>query len=192
MIGFLSTTGPSRGLRSARTEVRGSSLSAWLLASVCLTAAVTGCSTVRRYQPEQDPGTLDGTSFLHYLATVPVVSVEEGCRAMLLAADGTEQYTSHEERVAELLRRGVVREAWNLQPDQVLDKGTLAYMTHKTCNLPGGLNMHLLASWGLGDRRYALKELVAAGIMPYDSAHSPVRGGELVSVLTKIDEHLAK
>jgi hypothetical protein len=163
-----------------------------LLATFWIAAAVAGCSVARRYQPAQDPSTLDGTSFLHYLATVPVVSVEEGCRAMLLAADGAERYGSDEERMAELLRRGVVREVWNLRPGDVLDKGTLAYMAYKTCDLPGGLNMHLLASWGLGDRRFALKEAAAAGIMPYDSAHSPVRGGELVSVLTKMDEHLAE
>ena len=163
-----------------------------MLATVWIAAAAVGCSTVRRYEPQQDPDALDATSFLHYLATVPVASVEEGCRAMLLVADGAERFDSHQERFAELLRRGTVRRAWNLQPDHVLDKGTLAYMACKTCRLPGGVNMHLLASWGLGDRRYALKEAVAAGIMAYDSAHSPVRGGELVSVLSRIDDHLAE
>ena len=65
-----------------------------------------GCSTARRYEPAIDPDSLDGTRFLHYLGTVPVASFEEGCRAMLLAADGEDHFATHEERYAELVRRG--------------------------------------------------------------------------------------
>ena len=65
-------------------------------------------------------------------------------------------------------------------------------MAFATCRMPGGVNTALFGSWGLGDRRYALKEVVAAGIMPYDVPYHVVRGGELMAALTEIDEYLAK
>jgi hypothetical protein len=123
---------------------------------------------------------------------VPVASVEEGCRAILLVADGVENYPTHDQRYAELVRRGMVREAWQLRPGDMLDKGTLAYMAYRVCNLPGGLNMHLLGSWGLGDRRYALKAAAAAGIIRYDVPYRAVRGGELAAVVGRIDAYLAE
>lgn len=159
-------------------------------AAILLTA--TGCSMQRQYTPQVDTAALDGTTFLHYLGTVPVVSYEEGCRAILLAADGEERFTSHEQRQMELSRRGVVREAWQLGPDHVLDKGTLAFMAMKTCRLPASVNTMLLGSWGLGDRRYALKEAVAAELMTYDATYRAVRGGELVATLGRIDEYMAR
>ena len=161
-------------------------------AAAGLVVLLAGCSTVRNYEPEVDPNSLDSTCFLHYLSTVPVASVGEGCRAILLAADGAEDHDTYEERYAELVRRGIVRPAWNLRPDYVLDRGTLAYMAARVCRLPGGLNTHLLGSWGLGDRRYAMKDVAAAGIMPYDVPERAVRGGELLGVLGKIDEYLAE
>ncbi len=151
-----------------------------------------GCASLRNYEPTVDPNTLDGTAFLHYLGTVPVASVEEGCRAMLLAADGSDSCTTHEERYAELLRRGFVRDSWRLSPGNVLDKGTLAFMATKVCRLPGGVDSLLLGSWGLSDRRYALKDAVAAGLMSYSTPERAVRGGELLSVLAKVDEYMAE
>lgn len=160
--------------------------------AAALFALSAGCAGVRNYEPSVAPDSLDGTSFLHYLGTVPVASVGEGCRAILLAADGTEAFDTHEERYAELIRRGLVRPAWGLQGDHVLDKGTLAFMAARVCRLPGGVNTHLLASWGLGDRRYALKDAAAAGLMSYDTPDRAVRGGELLSTLGKIDDYLAE
>ena len=48
--------------------------SAGLLLVAGAILSLTGCSAARRFEPAQDPDTLSGTSFLHYLATVPVVS----------------------------------------------------------------------------------------------------------------------
>ncbi|HUU85928.1 MAG TPA: hypothetical protein VM243_20715 [Phycisphaerae bacterium] len=165
---------------------------ALLLLGFALAIMLTGCAAPRRFEPAQNPDALPATSFLHYLATVPVVSVEEGCRAILLVTDGKEQYTTHDERYAELLRRGFARRAWRLRPGDMLDKGTLAYLACKVCNLPGGVNTLLFGRWGLGDRRYALKEVAAEGIMSYDVSYRVVRGGELLTTLTKIDAYLAE
>ena len=162
------------------------------LVVVCAALVVSGCGGPRRFEPAQNPDALPSTSFLHYLATVPVASVAEGYRAILLVADGEENWTTHEQRRAELTRRGLVREAWRLEPNDMLDKGTLAYMTSGVCRLPEGLNTLLLGSWGLGDRRYALKQVAAAGIMDYDVPYRVLRGGEVLGILAKVDAYMAE
>jgi hypothetical protein len=162
-------------------------------AAVFLAAlGTTGCSMPRRYEPKIDPGELDGTTFLHYLGTVPVASFDEGCRAVLLLADGQESYATHQERYAELVRRGIVRDGWGLQEGDILDKGTLAYMAFRTCRLPHSVNTLLFGSWGLGDRRYAMKAAAAAGLMRYDVPEHAVRGGELLAVLGRMDAYMAE
>lgn len=163
-----------------------------LTAIVCTIAAAAGCSAPRRtFQPEHDPVTLDDVSFLHYLATVPVVTVDEGLRAVLLLTDEKTSPTTFEQRYDLLLRRGAVKPAWRLRPDQVLDKGSLAYMLRIICELPRGLNEFFASVTGLGDRRYALNTCIREELMPYAVPHEAVTGGELLSALTAVERYLA-
>ncbi len=151
-----------------------------------------GCTHLRNYEPAVDPSSLPDTAFLHYLGTVPVVSVDEGYRAMLIVSPELDSEASFAARQEALLAADIVREAWNLEPNQILDKGTLAFMAVQICDLPVGVDSLAFGSWGLGDRRYALKDAVDAGLLPYDVPYRAVRGGELVGVLTKMDAYLAE
>ncbi|MFQ5491260.1 MAG: hypothetical protein ACE5GE_11105 [Phycisphaerae bacterium] len=163
-----------------------------LLLSLAVLLSAAGCASSRSFTPDMDPNTLDGTSFLHYLSPLPAVTVEEACRAIILIADGKENLQTFEARYQELLDRGVIRSAWNLEADHLLDKATLAYMAVKVCHVEPGFNSLLLGSWGLGDRHYALQDAVAAGLMLYDADFKAVRGGELVGVLARMDDLMAK
>ncbi len=145
----------------------------------------------RTYQPAQDPATLDDVSFLHYLATVPVVTVDEGMRAVLLLAGDSARWSTFEQRYEELRRRGAVKKAWRIGPGQILDKGTLAYMLQCICDVPRSLNDELASKTGVGDRRYALKTCIHEGVMPYGLAHEPVTGGGLLSALTIVERYLS-
>ena len=80
----------------------------------------------RAYQPDQDPTTLDDISFLHYLATVPVVNVDEGMQAILLLTGERGQWPTFDQAHEQLRRRGAVRTTWQLKSNQLLNKGTLA------------------------------------------------------------------
>ena len=160
---------------------------------VSLVGAAVGANCTaphRSYQPTQDPATLDNVSFLHYLATVPVVTVDEGVRAVLLLADDPAARSTFDERIAALGHREAVKQAWHLQPDQILDKGTLAYMLRTVCRLRRSVNERLAASTGWGDRRYALQTCIHAKLLPYGLAHEPVTGGELLSALTAAERYL--
>ncbi len=151
-------------------------------------ALVAGCAAPRRtFQPPHDPATLDDTAFVHYLATVPVASVDEGLRAVLMLTGPTSQWPTFEERRAELLRLGALRPEWELEANQILDKGTLAYMLRVLCRLPHGLSEVLAKATHLGSRRYALKTCIDEGMLPYATAEEPVTGAELLGALTKAE-----
>jgi len=145
---------------------------------------LSGCALGHRsFVPDQDADQFDDVAFLHYLPTVPVVTVAEGSRAVLLVVGSTDNWPSHEARWQELGRRGAVKSAWGLDPEHILDKGTLAHMLCVLCDVPRSFSQALASSTGLGDRRYALRTCVYEGLLPYARAQDPVSGGELLSAL---------
>ena len=165
------------------------------VAGLCLSlgavAFLAGCAAPQRtFRPAQDPATLDDVPFLHYLATVPVVTVDEGMRAVLLLTDTTIKRATFDQRFKVLRRFGAVKTAWHLRSGQVLNKGTLAHMLRTLCDLPYSVNERLALATGLGDRRYALKTCVYGGLLPYGLPHDPVAGGEMLSALTEAERYL--
>jgi hypothetical protein len=164
--------------------------SATALAACALLAA--GCTGPRQTQPPVDPATLSDQGFLHYLAEVPVVTTDEAYRAMLVLADGADASKSFEQRRDTLVSRGIVNPDWNLQPQNVIDRGAAAAMVCKLCKLWGGVNRLTFGALGLGDRRYAVRELVYRDMMAFGPDYSGITGGEMVALVTKADEYMAK
>ena len=160
------------------------------LAVVCI---ALGCAAPqRRFVPPSDPSQMDDTAFTHYLATVPVVTVAEGWRAILiLRGSRVTGWTLAEQRL-ELERLGAVQPRWRLQPGQVLDKGTLGYMLAAVCELPPGVDDRWARVLGIGERRYALKSCIDEGILPYDVERSPVMGGELLAAISQAETCIVK
>lgn len=150
-----------------------------------------GCSMPRRtFQPEQDPTTLDDISFLHYLATVPVVTVDEGMQAVLLLTGEREKWPTFQRRYEELHGRGAIKTVWHLEAGRVLSKGTLAYMLRTVCDLPHSLSEVAASRCRLGDRRYALKTCADEGILSYGLPHEPVTGAALHSALIESERYM--
>lgn len=163
-------------------------------AAVMLVGAfvLSGCAMPRRqFVPPVDPSALDDLAFTHYLATVPAVTVSEGTRACLLLVGSTDSWQSADDRLSELMRRGAVQKAWRLESDRLLDRGTLAYMLRVLCGLRRGVNERLAEFTGLGDRRYALRSCVDAGLLDYGVPHEPVSGAELLSAITRAETLVA-
>src|SRR5262249_26342867 len=116
----------------------------------------------------------------------------EAFRAILILADGQERGKTVEERKEKLESRGISRAAWHLEPNNMIDKGTVAYMVCKICRIRGGINMMVLGSIGIGDRHYALRELVYDNLADDTSEFAFIRGGEFVSLLSKADDYMRK
>jgi len=157
----------------------------WLVVAAI---SLAGCSAPRRaFTPPLEVAGLDDAGFLHYLATVPIVTVDEGFRAVLLLDTEANPADTFDERLALLTDRGAVRSDWHLQPEQTLDQGTLAYILTVTCGTTRSLSEFLARPTGLGDRRYALKTCIDEGLLDYALTQDPVSGGQLVATLTRAE-----
>jgi hypothetical protein len=151
-----------------------------------------GCAMPRQQAPEVDPSTLGDVEFQAYLADAPFVTVDEAFRALLILADGEDTSKSFEERRQKLESRGIARPQWKLEPNNLIDKGSVAYMICRICRIRGGINLMVFGAIGLGDRHYALRELVYDNIAEETSEFSFVRGGEMISLMSKADEYMRK
>lgn len=152
---------------------------------------ITGCALPSRtIQPVRRAADLDDVRFTHYLAAVHTITVDEGMRAVLMLIGDTKQWPAHEDRLRALESRGAFKSSWGLQPDQILDHGTLAYMLRNVCDMEPGLNESVATYTGLGDRRYALKTCIYEGILPYTQSQKPVTGGEMHSALTRAEKRM--
>lgn len=154
---------------------------------------MTGCSAAR--PPETalsgvDPDTLSDSAFQVYLNRVPLVTVGEAYRAMLILADGKDGRDSFAARKQELENRDIVRAAWGLQPDHVIDTASVSYMVCKICEMPGGINQVLFGSWGLGDRRSAMRELMFRGMIDDSIEYEYVTGSALFALMRNADAYM--
>jgi hypothetical protein len=167
----------------------------WVFAvslGACLALGV-GCAGPRKTAPEVDPQTLDDVEFINdYLVQQPVVTVDEAYRAMLILADGEDTAGSFDARRERLESRGIARSAWRLEAENCIDRGSVAYMVMKIMQMRGGVNMLVFGSWGPGDRRYAVRELVYRKLLTDEPAYRYIRGGELASLLREADAIMQK
>ncbi len=162
------------------------------LTTVSVTAlALTGCSQHLTYAPPQDHNSLADAEFVHVVAQQPAVSYGQLCRAALLVADGEDTAGSFEARVDALKSRGIVRQEWDHSSDRTVDRGLLAYMILRACTIPSGLNSRLAGWTGIGCERYALKDVVRQGIMPYGLEYQIPTGGEVMAALARGDDFMA-
>jgi hypothetical protein len=153
----------------------------------------SGCSQMCRPEQRAAGEAADPDAFIHeHLQKQAVVTVGEAYRAMIMLANGEDKYTSFEEREAVLLCRGIVRSAWKLCPDEAVDRGTVAYMAMRIMEIRGGVNAQILGRAGIGDRRYALRELAYMDLMPLGPVYRYVTGGEVVDLMARADEYMAR
>ncbi|MBN2559952.1 MAG: hypothetical protein JXQ75_03365 [Phycisphaerae bacterium] len=156
--------------------------------AVAFTALVQGCVGPRGTAPAVDPSQLSDETFQAYLADAGLVTVDEAYRAMLILADGEDSSQSFEDRRAKLESRGIARPAWRLEPQNVIDAGSVAFMVCRLCEIRGGVNASLFGRMGLGDRRYALRELLYREMIDETVDYQYMTGPALVAVMAKADE----
>lgn len=160
------------------------------LAAAAATSA--GCAGPRLSTPPADPSGLSDAAFQGYLAEIDLVTTDEAYRAMLILADGEDPSDGFEQRRQTLESRGIAKAAWDLHPDNVIDAGSVAYMVCRICRISGGVDMHLLGSVGLGDRRYALKELIYREMITDAVDYQYVTGAALYALMRKADALMEK
>ncbi|UCD28094.1 MAG: hypothetical protein JSV03_13515 [Planctomycetota bacterium] len=163
-----------------------------LVVAILLAALTGGCTqTFRAEQADLGDG-VDIDTFLHeHLQNQAMVTVAEAYRAMILLADGDDEYENFEQRRASLEQRKIARPQWNLQREVCIDRGSIAYMICRILKIRGGINYNLLGGLGIGERRYAMRELLDLSMMDAGSVHQYMTGGELVDLIGKADRYMA-
>ncbi len=151
-----------------------------------------GCAGPRMSTPPTDPDELSDAGFQGYLAEIDLVTTDEAFRAMLILADGEDPSDGFEQRRQALESRGIALAAWNLQPDNVIDAGSVAFMVCRICRISGGIDMHLFGSVGLGERRYALKELIYREMVAGAVDYQYMTGAAMFALMRKADALMEK
>ncbi len=152
-----------------------------------------GCSQMTRVEQAEQGDKAELDDFLHqHLQEAPMVTVAEAYRAMLYLADGEEQYDGFEAREAALYERGIARPEWKLQATACIDRGSVAYMVCKICRIRGGVNYTLFGGLGIGDRRYAVRELIYRRMLDEGADYRYLSGAEMVSLMAKADQYMAE
>ena len=176
------------------TSKRSRLSSGFILLSICTGSFIaSGCSTpLRRARPDVSPDRLSDAAFIHYLALTPVVTVDEGARAVLLAIADQGASSGDAARREVLLQRGMIRDAWDLVADSVLDRGTFAFQLCRGLGMARSFNEWVAQRTGFGERRAALATAVYEGLLLYGPAHEPISGGEVADALTRAERWVAK
>lgn len=141
---------------------------------------------------EFDGQAADPMDFFDGMVRKAKCSVADAVRAVVLLEHGEDVGTGFEDRYDFLVERDIVRPAWRLKADQWIDRGTLAFMLLRVARVPGGVNMSVFGSWGLGDRRYAYREMLYNDLMPPGCDYNYVSGPELITTLGKVDNYMAR
>lgn len=145
-----------------------------------------GCAPrVRTWQPATSPDSLGDTAFLHYLATVPVASVDDATRGLLMVVGSGGADPA--ERIEEAVRRGWIEADFRLHPDHVLTRGVAAFMLSRACCLPEGLNARVARLTKIGQQRYAIRACADAKLLAYGSPDESLSGGEWLSAVSRAD-----
>ncbi len=162
-----------------------SRLTAVFLIIGCQAVTLSGCAQPQAYSPEVDHNQLSDFAFEAYLNESTLVTNDEAMRVMLILADGEDASKGFDERRAKLESRGIIHEAWELHPSDPANYGTVAYMTCRICDISGGVNMHLIGATGLGDRRYALRELIYRELTDEAVSYQYITGPALFALSRK-------
>lgn len=165
----------------------------YMLVVLVSALAIVGCSQVSRPEQAQQGEQIAADLFLHeHLQSQPMVTTAEAYRAMVMLAEGQDEISSFAGREEYLLANKIIRPEWKLQHDQVVDRGTVAYMVLKVLGLRGGVNFNTMGRLGIGDRRYALRELIYRDVMANGPPYRFISGAELVDVLGRADAVMAE
>jgi hypothetical protein len=174
-----------RSLRS-KTKIPAGALAIAFCALSCLCG---GCQTAHIRNPViakysgSDPDSQ--LNFWHVLAKRHLTSNDDAFHGILLYADGRDDCTSYDQRVALLKSRGLLYPQFSHTADDAIRRGDLAVIICRVLDIRGGWIMLVFGPVP----RYAVRELVYDGIYPPSSPQQTFSGTEFVGVIGKMDDY---
>lgn len=144
---------------------------------ICAALLLCSCQAAPTESSITAPGK-DSAALAYELSQKKWCSNDEACSLVLHLMDGRDESQNFAQRLDTLQQRRILSDTWDLQADQPVTKGTVAYMLCRALDLEGGLFMHVIPS-----RRYAYREAVYANLMQRGSDTEPLTGPEAVGIV---------
>ena len=150
----------------------------------CAPSGVTG---VRAFDdlPSVEGDMASDAEFIFDLSEKKHCTTDDAYRGMLYFIDGKDTSRNFRERTARLAMRGVIDTNRTHKRNATITNGTVAYMLVRALGCRGGVMYNLTNA----SERYALRELVAEGIIKGSSEYSKVSGAEYVGILGRADDY---
>lgn len=124
--------------------------------------------------------------FFHNLASSSRVSNDEALHALMLLALDEDPTTTYEDRVAAAKAAGWLNASFDEPADLVVRKGLVAESLVRMLRIDNSVMLGIFGPTG----RYAVRELIALGIMPVESTErQAMSGAELVGILGRARDH---
>ena len=162
---------------------RGFFLAILLVASGCQTAPTHVPDSLTTKLGGSDPD--DQMEFWHRLADKRQTSNDEAFHGLLLYMDGKDDFGTYDARVANLRARNMLPKGFNEPADAAVSRGTLAVSLMRLTSLKGGVTTRIFGA----SPRYAVRELMFAGLYPNSSPNQTFSGAEYVGIIGRVEDY---
>ena len=165
----------------------GASRLLWIVFLFC----ACGCQTPSTRVPDSLTAKFGGSDpdaqmdFWHQLTESPLTSNDDAFHGLLLYMDGADDATSYDERVDNLRSRKMLPKGFAEPGDVAVSRGTLAVAIMRMTGVKGGLTTRLFGP----SPRYAVRELMFAGLYPPSSPNQTFSGSEFVGIVGRIEDY---
>ena len=149
---------------------------------------ITGCATIPAHPLDKSLAGDDPDTQMAYWHTLPdrnVISNDEAFHGLLLFIDAQDSSTSYDDRVNKLKSKGMLANDFKAPADIAADRGTLAVILVRALSIHGGVTMHLFGD----QRRYAVRELVYAGLYPPSSPQQVFSGAQFLGIIGRAEDY---
>jgi hypothetical protein len=124
-------------------------------------------------------------AFWHALPTRKAVTNDEGLHALLLFIDSQDAAADYAGRVQTLKARRMLPHSFQGSADDAVKRGTVAVVLVRALSIHGGLTLMVLGP----EPRYAVRELVYAGVYPPSSPQQDFSGPEFLGIIGRAEDY---
>ncbi len=158
--------------------------------AIVLAMAALGCHSSTPV-PDSLTGKFGGNDvdaqleFWHALAEKPLTSNDDAFHGLLLYTDGKDDATDYAGRVDHLRNRNLLPKGFDEPPDVAVRRGTLAVPLMRLAGLKGGVTTRIFGT----SPRYAVRELMFAGLYPPSTPNQVLSGAEFVGIIGRVEDY---
>ncbi|HEV2293466.1 MAG TPA: hypothetical protein VGR35_06390 [Tepidisphaeraceae bacterium] len=162
-----------------------------LIAALIVLLLGAGCQSSPTPVPDSLTAQFGGSEvdaqmeFWHRLTEKSLTSNDDSFHGLLLYMDGEDDAAGYQARVEKLRARNMLPRGFDDPGDVAVSRGTLAVAIMRLTGLSGGVTSRI---FGVSPR-YAVRELMFAGVYPPSSPNQTFSGFEFVGIIGRIEDY---